>query len=78
MSQPELVVVRTYLNKFEAEVARTALEAAGIEAVVRADDANGNATGLWMTGVRLLVPRNHVVRAREVLDTFALRANEPE
>ena len=31
MSQSEIVIFRTFLNHFEADIARMALEAAGIE-----------------------------------------------
>ena len=53
--QDRLVVVRTFLNRIDADLAQGALEAAGIDAMVGADDAEGNQPGLWMGGVRLLV-----------------------
>jgi hypothetical protein len=55
MSNIELVVVGTFLNKTEAELAHGALEAADIESMVTADDAGGMRPGLWMSGVKLLV-----------------------
>ena len=36
-TDPELVVVRTYNNKLDADVARMTLEAAGIESILRSD-----------------------------------------
>jgi hypothetical protein len=39
VSDSELVVVRTFLSRIEADLAKSALEAAGIEALVQADDA---------------------------------------
>ena len=54
MSNSELVVVRTYLNNFDAEVAKSALEAANIDAMIKADDCGGVRPGLWMSGVEYL------------------------
>jgi len=36
-AEPELVVVRTYNNKLDADVARMTLEAAGIESMLRSE-----------------------------------------
>ena len=55
MSHTELVVVGTFLNQIEAEMAKGALEAAEIESMISADDAGGLRPHLWMGGVRLLV-----------------------
>jgi hypothetical protein len=65
---PDLVVVRTFPSRIEAEIAQSALEADGIQAVVLADDVGGQYSSLWMTGVRLLVPEARVTRAVEILD----------
>ena len=62
-----LVVVRTFLNRIDADLAQGALEAAGIDAVISADDAEGNQPGLWMGGVRLLVREDDLEEAGEVL-----------
>ena len=67
MNNIELVVVGTFLNKIEAELAHGALEAADIESMVAADDAGGMRPGLWMSGVKLLVRADDVERAAEVL-----------
>jgi hypothetical protein len=37
VTETELVVVRTYTNKLDADVARMTLEAAGIESMLRSD-----------------------------------------
>jgi hypothetical protein len=68
MSSPDLVVVRTFASRIEAELAQSALEADGIKAVVLADDAGGQYSSLWMNGVRLLVPTGQAIRAVEILD----------
>ena len=78
MSHADFVVVRTYLNKFDAQVAKSALEAADIDSVIRADDAGGNATGLWMSGIRLLVNAADVERAKEILGNGVLRSIDAE
>ena len=63
----DLVVVRTYLNKFEAEVAKTALDAADIDSLIRADECGGVRPGLWMSGVELVVRTEDAARAEEIL-----------
>ena len=68
MTHSELVVVATFLNRIEAEMARGALEAVDIESMVSADDAGGLRPGLWMSGVKLLVRAEDAKRAASVLD----------
>ncbi len=67
MSDAELVVVATYLNRVDADLAQGALRAHGIESMVSADDAGGVRPGLWMGGVRLLVRSEDARRAKTVL-----------
>jgi hypothetical protein len=67
MDQPELVVVRTFSNRIEAEVAQSALEAAEIESLIQADDAAGEVPGLWLDGVKLLVRAEDAAQAEEIL-----------
>ncbi len=74
MSAGDLVVVRVYPNRFEADVARSALEAADIESLVRSDDYGGVQPGLWLArGVELLVREEDAPRAEEVLGLPAHR-----
>jgi len=63
----ELIVIRDYLNRAEADLAHGALEAAGIHSIVSADDAGGTEPGLWMGGVRLLVRTGDAKQAGEIL-----------
>jgi hypothetical protein len=64
--------MRVFLNVYEAEVARGALQAAGIDAWVRSDDAGGVHPGMWTArGVQLLVREEDVERADAVLNSFA-------
>jgi hypothetical protein len=68
MSETELVVVRTFSDQFAADVAKTALDAAGIENFVRSDDAGGMRPGMWMgNGVELIVRAEDAKRADEIL-----------
>ena len=68
MSNSDLVVVPIYLNNFDAEVAKSALEAARIDSMISADDAGGVQPGLWVgRGVGLVVRAEDAARANEVL-----------
>ena len=66
-----LVAVRTFVNKIEAEVALSALEAAGIRAVIQRDDCGGIRPSLWVGGIRLVVRREDIDLATEILDSHA-------
>jgi hypothetical protein len=69
MTDSELVVVRTFSDRIEADLAHSALEAAGIESMVSGDDAGGVQPGLWTgEGVALLVREEDADSAREILD----------
>ena len=64
----DLVVVRTYSYRPEAELALSALEANGIEAMVEADDCGGQRPLLGANiGVKLLVRRPDADLASELL-----------
>ncbi len=62
-----LVAVRTFTNRQEAEVAQGALESAGLESLIAADDAGATQPGLWMSGVRLLVREEDLEEATGIL-----------
>ena len=69
MSEVELVVVRTFSSRPEADIAKSALDAAGIDAMVRPDDAGGMRPGMWMgVGVAVLVRAEDEIAAREILE----------
>ena len=64
----ELVVVRTYGFRHQAEVGRSMLEANEVDALIVADDAGGIQPGLdGGTRVRLLVRRSDEHKASELL-----------
>ena len=67
MNDAELVVVGTFLNRIDAELAQGALEAANIKAIVAADDAGGLRPSLWLGGVRLLVHAEDAKEAGAIL-----------
>ena len=62
-------IVRTFLDRGEAEIARSLLDAEGIAATVTADDAGGTAPSFnVVSGLQLVVDATDVDRARELLD----------
>ena len=65
----ELQVIRTFVNAMDAELAQSALEAAGIESMIRADDCGGTRPHLWMGGVEVLVRAEDAAHAEEILST---------
>lgn len=69
MTADDLLVIATFINNIDAELARGALEAAGIESLIRADDCGGTRPHMWMGGIELLVRGEDVDRAREILET---------
>jgi putative signal transducing protein len=70
MAEDDLVVVRMFGDRFAADVAKSALDAAGIESFVRGDDARAVDPGLWPgRGVGLIVRAEDAARAQEILTT---------
>ena len=67
MAADDLIAVGTYLTDIEAELAKSALEAAEIDAMIRADDCGGARPHMWMGGIQLIVREEDAARAREVL-----------
>jgi hypothetical protein len=63
------IIVKTYLNRIEAEIGRGKLESNRIEAIVQADDEGGMAGHLlFVTGfVKLLVSKNEFAKAKKIL-----------
>jgi hypothetical protein len=76
MNDSTLVAIRTYMNHFVADVAKTALDAAGIQSVIRSDDCGGTQPALWYGGVELVVDSQDAAEATAVLDTTAQPAAE--
>jgi hypothetical protein len=63
-----LVNIKTYYNRHEAELAKGFLSVNGINAVVFGDDYGGIQPGLsFSIGVKLLVKEEDVEKAKEIL-----------
>jgi hypothetical protein len=68
MAEIPLVVVQTFSDRFEAGLAKSALEAAGIDALMRPDDVGGMRPHLALTnGVDILVREEDADAARDIL-----------
>ncbi len=76
MPDEELVVVHTFGNRAEADVAASALDAAGIDAMIRADDGGGMRPAMAWAGVgfEVIVRESDLDAAREILDLEASQA----
>lgn len=74
-SDSDLVVVQTFKSRPEADLAKSALHAADINALVIGDDAGGLQPGLWEgRGVAVAVNRADEAAARAILESDATRA----
>lgn len=64
-----LITFRTFPTRIEAELAKSLLEAAGIKAMISADDAGGMLPTpfAYTSGVELILREEDVERAKEVL-----------
>ena len=67
---PEIVCIKVFNNRLEAELERNLLESQGISAMVSADDAGGMRPDLlWgMAGARLLVRKEDEEEALQILE----------
>jgi len=71
MVEANLVIVADFSSEPEAEIAKSALEAAGIDAMIQSDTAGHMRTHIaWSgAGFRILVREEEAVTAREILKT---------
>ena len=70
MRHSELVVVRTFNDRIDAELAQSALQAAEIDSMLRSDDVGGLRPHMALqNGVELLVRMEDAPAARQILDT---------
>lgn len=69
---PKLIAIHTFTNELEADLAKGALEAFGIDCMIARDDCGGQRPHLALTGgLRLLVRAEDAQSAKEVLRTDA-------
>jgi hypothetical protein len=74
-----LTAVAVFRDRVEAELARGALDAAGIFAIIAADDAGEQNPGLdFSRGVSVMVREEDAATARNVLQDATGRAPEPD
>ena len=66
-----LVTVGTFLTHIDADLAKSALEAAGIESLIVSDDCGGVRPHLWLGGVKVVVRDEDAQRALEILNPTA-------
>lgn len=79
MHADELVVLTTFPNHIEADLAQSALDARGIESIVSADDAGGEQPGLWLgRGVQVLVRAGDAELAKTILAGRDHLPDEPD
>jgi hypothetical protein len=78
MSDSALVVVRTFSDRIEAELAHSALEGAGIDSMLRTDDIGGLRPHMSLTnGVAILVRAEDVEAAADLLSADQTRLRPP-
>ena len=70
MNDVELVVIRSFSSRPEADLAKSALEAAGIESLIRADSAGEQRPAMaWgAEGFQVIVRSDDAEAAREILN----------
>jgi F420-dependent methylenetetrahydromethanopterin dehydrogenase len=80
MRDTKLVVVQSYASRPEGDLAKGALEDAGIPAMIQADTAGGMREHLaWSgAGFKILVREEHATVAREVLAPPTESAENPD
>jgi hypothetical protein len=77
MNLDDAVVLETFPNRIEAEMAAGLLEAEGIEARIMADDAGGAYPMLqFIRGVKLMVAPEDKARAQEILAAMEQAGDE--
>ena len=75
-TEPDLVTIRTFGKEFDANLAKSALQAAGIDSIISRDDCGGIQPFLTMTqGIKLVVRSGDAHRAAEVLANKAEDSN---
>jgi putative signal transducing protein len=70
MREAKLVLVQAFGDQWEADLAKSALEAAGIDAIIQADSLGGNRSDVAFHtgGYKVLVRDEDAAAARDVLE----------
>jgi hypothetical protein len=73
MANDDLIAVATFGNRVEADVAASALDAAGIESMIRADDGGSMRPAMAWAGVgfQVIVRAEDANAARAILEAPA-------
>jgi len=72
----DLFTIRTFVDELEANLAKSRLQAAGIESMLGRDDCGGMRPSLlWAQGIKLVVRSDDVERAAAVLNDEAKNSN---
>lgn len=66
----DLINIRTFTQRYEAEMAKGLLSEQGIESIILADDCGGQRPDLSvrMGGVQLLIRKKDIEKANEILE----------
>jgi hypothetical protein len=73
------IILKIFMNEFEAERAKGILEEEGIECCVSSDDVGGMGPPQQLIqGIKLLVLEEDYQRAKEVLDAYSSFTPEEE
>ena len=64
----DLVVLKTYIQRYEAEYAQELLKNEGIESIVSGDDLGGTFFSLSRDKYRLMVQEENIGKAKQVLE----------
>src|SRR5262249_27203503 len=79
-AEPELVVVRTFQSGLDAGLAKSVLEAAGIDSMIRGDAGHRYYYGYGLalsTGIELLVRAEDAEDAEKILDMDVTSGGNP-
>jgi hypothetical protein len=68
MTRTDLVVVRTFSSQIEADLARSALEAAGIDVMIHSDSVGGEYPSDGGFGYDVVVRPEDAAASREILE----------
>ena len=75
-TEPDLVTISTFVDELEANLAKSRLQAAGIDSMLGRDDCGGMRPSLtWAQGIKLVVRSDDAERAAALLSDEAKNSN---